>query len=114
MKSKTPDPVRSSTVGVEQVGGDSPRLSRSSNENAVDPGAEEVAAFKPSSGLYIAFVALAVITLMVALDGTSLSVSLPVGFSSPPQLSLPNPLLGYEILKNSCSDSGSETQWHGN
>ena len=34
--------------------------------------------FKPSRRLYVAFMTLAVITLMVALDGTSLSVALPV------------------------------------
>ena len=34
--------------------------------------------FKPSKRLYVAFLTLAVITLMVALDGTSLSVALPV------------------------------------
>lgn len=33
----------------------------------------------PSKRLYVAFLTLAVITLMVALDGTSLSVALPVG-----------------------------------
>ena len=39
------------------------------------------AKFKPTIKLYLAFGTLAVITLMVALDGTSLSVALPVGFS---------------------------------
>lgn len=34
--------------------------------------------FKPSRKLYVAFATLSVITLMVALDGTSLSVALPV------------------------------------
>lgn len=34
--------------------------------------------FKPTTRLYVAFLTLAVITLMVALDGTSLSVALPV------------------------------------
>ena len=36
--------------------------------------------WKPSSRLYVAFLTLCVITLMVALDGTSLSVALPVCF----------------------------------
>lgn len=35
--------------------------------------------WKPSFRLYLAFLTLAVITMMVALDGTSLSVALPVG-----------------------------------
>ena len=39
-----------------------------------DPASE----WKPSKRLYVAFLTLAVITLMVALDGTSLSVALPV------------------------------------
>lgn len=37
------------------------------------------AEFKATTRLYLAFGTLAVITLMVALDGTSLSVALPVG-----------------------------------
>ena len=40
------------------------------------------AEFKPTTRLYLAFGTLAVITLMVALDGTSLSVALPVCSSS--------------------------------
>ena len=36
--------------------------------------------FKPTMRLYLAFGTLAVITLMVALDGTSLSVALPVSY----------------------------------
>ncbi len=38
------------------------------------------AEFKPTTRLYLAFGTLAVITLMVALDGTSLTVALPVRF----------------------------------
>lgn len=38
--------------------------------------------WKPSKRLYVAFLTLAVITLMVALDGTSLSVALPVRSSN--------------------------------
>ena len=34
--------------------------------------------FKASTGIYVAFITLMVITLMVALDGKSLSVALPV------------------------------------
>lgn len=41
------------------------------------------AEFKPSLRLYLAFSTLAVITMMVALDGTSLSVALPVRISEP-------------------------------
>ena len=41
--------------------------------------------FKPSARLYLAFLTLAVITLMVALDGTSLSVALPVCSESFPK-----------------------------
>ena len=42
--------------------------------------------FKPSARLYLAFLTLAVITLMVALDGTSLSVALPVNLDLTPAL----------------------------
>lgn len=47
---------------------------------SINPGTKEdfAADFKPSIGLYVAFLTLAVITLMVALDGTSISVALPV------------------------------------
>lgn len=41
------------------------------------------AEFKPSVRLYLAFCTLAVITMMVALDGTSISVALPVAISEP-------------------------------
>lgn len=41
------------------------------------------AEFKPSLRLYLAFSTLAVITMMVALDGTSISVALPVAISKP-------------------------------
>ena len=40
--------------------------------------------FKPSTRLYLAFLTLAVITMAVALDGTSLSVALPVSFLGNP------------------------------
>ena len=47
----------------------------SDDGNVSDVSLEE---FKISKRLYVAFLTLAVITLMVALDGTSLSVALPV------------------------------------
>lgn len=43
----------------------------------VDPANDE--AWKPTSRFLLAFLTLAVLTLMVALDGTSLSVAIPVG-----------------------------------
>ena len=49
----------------------------SSLQQVVTPGVTE-ANFKPTTKLYVAFATLSVITLMVALDGTSLSVALPV------------------------------------
>lgn len=39
--------------------------------------------FKPGYRFYLAFLTLAVLTLMVALDGTSLSVALPVSTDEP-------------------------------
>jgi predicted MFS family arabinose efflux permease len=44
------------------------------SRESTDPAAE----FKPTARLYLAFGALAVLTLMVALDGTSISVALPI------------------------------------
>ncbi len=41
--------------------------------------ANQLDQWKPSLRLYLAFMTLAVITMVVALDGTSLSVALPVG-----------------------------------
>lgn len=47
-----------------------PSVSKESTNSAVE--------FKPTARLYLAFGALAVLTLMVALDGTSISVALPI------------------------------------
>ncbi len=52
--------------------------SRPASLHKVTTAGLDPATFKPSPRLYIAFGTLAVITLMVALDGTSLSVALPV------------------------------------
>jgi MFS family permease len=52
----------------------SPSVASSISEGSTD----SVAEFKPTARLYLAFGALAVLTLMVALDGTSLSVALPI------------------------------------
>lgn len=41
------------------------------------------ATFKPSLRFYLAFSSLTVLAMMVSLDGTSLSVALPVSFPSP-------------------------------
>ena len=53
-------------------------VSRESSLHQVQSIGVPEAEFKPSRRLYVAFATLAVITLMVALDGTSLSVALPV------------------------------------
>jgi MFS family permease len=52
----------------------SPSPASSISEESIDSAAE----FKPTARLYLAFGALAVLTLMVALDGTSISVALPI------------------------------------
>ena len=49
-----------------------------SDDKAAPVQEHEVASFKPGRGFYLAFLSLTVFTLMVALDGTSLSVVLPV------------------------------------
>lgn len=63
------------------------RMSRSTRNDSVAgisglhlEGSEQQ--WTPSARLYLAFATLAVITMMVALDGTSLSVALPVGSPS--------------------------------
>lgn len=58
--------------GIHQGIDASPSIAARSKENTQPP------EWKPSVRLYVAFLTLAVITLMVALDGTSLSVALPV------------------------------------
>ncbi|KAK5941359.1 hypothetical protein PMZ80_006637 [Knufia obscura] len=51
----------------------------SSGESSIRSAHEDAAPeFKPNRRFYLAFLALAVLTLMVALDGTSLSVALPI------------------------------------
>ena len=52
----------------------SPSPASSMSKENIDSAAD----FKPSIRLYLAFGALAVLTLMVALDGTSISVALPI------------------------------------
>lgn len=59
--------------GIHSYVEEQPRVSK-----AAPPQPSE---FKPSTRLYLAFLTLAVITLAVALDGTSLSVALPVSSS---------------------------------
>lgn len=51
----------------------------SSKESSIKPeDSDTTPEWKPGRGLYLAFLAMAVLTLMVALDGTSLSVALPI------------------------------------
>src|ERR1700733_4246960 len=52
----------------------SPSPASSISKESTEPTVE----FKPTTRLYLAFGALAVLTLMVALDGTSISVALPI------------------------------------
>ena len=64
----------STTNGHEHQGGSSTAPSLHQVKSAGVP----LEGFKATPRLYIAFITLSVITLMVALDGTSLSVALPV------------------------------------
>jgi len=57
---------------------DNSDTSRAASLHKVTTAGVDPATFKPSPRLYIAFGTLALITLMVALDGTSLIVALPV------------------------------------
>ena len=84
-----PDPLSNQPVRPERLPDEefhpAPKMSAQDHDERLDDmhteAPEVIEAFKPSRGLYIAFATLAVIALMVALDGTSLSVALPV---SPP------------------------------
>lgn len=68
------DRSSSITNGTENI---RQHVDRRSQEKKLEP-----LEFKPSTRLYLAFLTLAVITMAVALDGTSLSVALPVSISS--------------------------------
>lgn len=74
----TPTPAapeeRHTTAEQSLASPDSASLKSSQEVEKTGDGLE----FKPNRGFYLAFAALATLTLMVALDGTSLSVALPV------------------------------------
>jgi len=70
-------------VSIIHRDADDSALTQSSLHQAKSVGVSEVE-FQPSRRLYVAFATLSVITLMVALDGTSLSVALPVSLPTKP------------------------------
>ena len=77
------DSIQAGDTSEEQELGQEKQLAQKASSQSLadlDREISGVAAeeFKPSKGIYIAFSTLSVITLMVALDGTSLSVALPV------------------------------------
>lgn len=75
--SKQEIPIEQPAPTVEDPGSGQLQSSGSSVHNEA-PEKNLAEEWKPSSKLYVAFLTLCVITLMVALDGTSLSVALPV------------------------------------
>ena len=77
MTSKLEIPREQPTLAAMEPNSETVQSSGSSIHDAVSEKnlAEE---WKPPKGIYVAFLTLCVITLMVALDGTSLSVALPV------------------------------------
>lgn len=75
LKEASLSPRMSTDDGLHQRNDSSPSITPASEEKVPPP------EWKPSVRLYVAFLTLAVITLMVALDGTSLSVALPVSRS---------------------------------
>jgi predicted MFS family arabinose efflux permease len=71
--------LESPTMEVEKEGQDGARAASPSPASSISKESTDSAAeFKPTTRLYLAFGALAVLTLMVALDGTSISVALPI------------------------------------
>lgn len=76
---KQPKTPRKATIVPVHNGSAVPSFTMSTVPSLLEkPQAE----FKPTLMLYLAFGTLAVITMMVALDGTSLSVALPVSCQS--------------------------------
>lgn len=77
MTSESPIPAEQSEATTMDYDHD---LLPSSGSSTHELSSEKTASedWKPSPGIYVAFLTLCVITLMVALDGTSLSVALAV------------------------------------
>ena len=73
---KAIDPFSKDTVTQSDRGDGSPSPSPSEKENLEQ--IKAAAEFSPDWRFYLAFVSLAILTLMVALDATSISVALPV------------------------------------
>ena len=75
---KSGEDVLEKQASMVREGDDQGDSSRPTSLHKVTTAGVDPDTFKPSPRLYVAFATLAVITLMVALDGTSLSVALPV------------------------------------
>src|SRR4051812_2831249 len=75
--SRSPIPVPPN-MEAEKETQDDPRAPSPSPASSIFKESTESVEFKPTTRLYLAFGALAVLTLMVALDGTSISVALPI------------------------------------
>lgn len=86
--------------------------SHSSLQQVKSTGVPE-AEFKPSKKLYVAFATLAVITLMVALDGTSLSVALPVRLPSMMNQMWSMILISFKIIAQRLKGTAIEAFWAG-
>jgi MFS family permease len=62
----------------QQLNGDLDQTAPSSSSSSITDEKTSPPEFHPNTRFYLAFAALAVLTLMVALDGTSISVALPI------------------------------------
>src|SRR5271156_6388755 len=74
------DPNRTSPVIAvpQQLNGDLEQTPPLSSNSSIADEKTSPPEFEPNTRFYLAFAALAVLTLMVALDGTSISVALPI------------------------------------
>src|SRR5271156_445178 len=74
------DPNRTSPVIAvpQQLNGDLEQTPPLSSNSSIADEKTSPPEFHPNTRFYLAFAALAVLTLMVALDGTSISVALPI------------------------------------
>jgi len=75
-----PSPLTDNTTNTTSISPQSTPQSQDANTNNSQDGSNIV--FNPGARFYFAFSSLTVLAMMVALDGTSVSVALPVSISS--------------------------------
>ena len=74
--SLSPTPSNADTNKEDRI--DAPIAREGPNSNTLDTSSNKMTIFDPGYRFYLAFSSLAVLAMMVSLDGTSVSVALPV------------------------------------